>query len=171
MISRKIRDRSMEVKKRSIVWSIIWSIIFVIYIIYVMYIVYYSRHGYYMGGVNLRLFSSYIEAFHNSGIHVWFGLIANILLFVPFGFLLPHNLRLFRKFWLSCSAGIVFSLLIEIIQYVTKHGIFDIDDIFNNIIGTIIGYSLFKLGVLVTNTIKHHLKKTGPLRHKTVSRS
>lgn len=165
MIFRKIRDRSTKVNKRPIVWSIVWSIFFVIYLIYVVYIVFYSRQGYYMRGINLRLFSSYIEAWHMYNNHDmynsnWVSLIANILLFIPFGFFLPLIFRLFRKLWLSCSAGIILSLLIEIIQYVTKHGISDIDDIFNNIIGTIIGYGLFSLCFLVSNTIKHHLKKT-----------
>ena len=159
MLFKKIRDRSTKVKKWSIGWSIVWSIFFVIYLVYVVYIVFYSRQDYYMSGMNLRLFSSYIEAWHHMERDYWVSLIANIILFIPLGFFLPLIFGLFRKLWLVCSVGIILSLLIEIIQYVTKHGIFDIDDIFNNIIGTIIGYGLFSFCFLVSNTIKNIIRR------------
>ena len=41
--------------------------------------------------------------------------------------------------------GFGFTLLIEIFQYISNFGIFEIDDIFDNTIGVIIGYSIFMI--------------------------
>ena len=66
----------------------------------------------------------------------------NILLFVPLGLLtyllFPRVRRLYRA-WLL---GLCFSLLIEITQYKTHLGLFQVDDMYNNVIGMTIGYGL-----------------------------
>ena len=66
----------------------------------------------------------------------------NILLFVPLGLLtyllFPWVRRLYRV-WLL---GLCFSLLIEITQYKTHLGLFQVDDMYNNVIGMTIGYGL-----------------------------
>ncbi|MBO4579188.1 MAG: VanZ family protein [Clostridiales bacterium] len=67
----------------------------------------------------------------------------NILLFVPFGFLLPTMAKFFRKFIVVVFFGFMASLAIETIQFFTSLGIFDIDDLLNNTIGAYIGYILF----------------------------
>ncbi|WP_368489740.1 VanZ family protein [Clostridium sp. BJN0013] len=68
-----------------------------------------------------------------------FTVIMNIFIFIPLGYL-------FRKktFTFSLVSAFVISLCIEIIQYILKVGIFDIDDIIFNIIGFMIGCRLIK---------------------------
>lgn len=62
----------------------------------------------------------------------------NILLFVPFGYLLKTLSE--RKSWMwVILQGVLFSLLIECIQYTFCLGWFDIDDIINNTLGTCTG--------------------------------
>ena len=62
----------------------------------------------------------------------------NVLLFIPLGLLLYP---LFRKYKIVCSLvlGFLLSLNIEWIQLVTHRGVFDVDDLINNTIGTAIG--------------------------------
>lgn len=60
-----------------------------------------------------------------------------------FGFLLPFYLEKFKKSYFTILIGFCVTLLIEILQYITKIGIFEIDDIFNNTLGLIIGYFTF----------------------------
>lgn len=71
-------------------------------------------------------------------------LFGNILLFIPFPFLLFYffGIRSYSKLFLL-SAGT--SLLIEIIQYIFNIGVSDIDDLLLNVIGASIGLSILYL--------------------------
>ena len=58
---------------------------------------------------------------------------------------LPYFIRALRGFWKDALAVFVIDLLIEIIEYVTARGSFDVDDIILNMLGAIIGYGIWKL--------------------------
>ncbi len=66
------------------------------------------------------------------------GIILNILLFVPYGYLLSS---LFTRLhgWQVVMTGFLFSLLIEMAQLITRLGYADVDDLINNTIGTAVG--------------------------------
>lgn len=74
----------------------------------------------------------------------------NILLFVPFGFLIPcvnpHHLS---KMGFSMLGGIAASVLIEGTQLITGLGCCDIDDIIANSVGAMIGYGLYRLWKMI----------------------
>ncbi|MBO4604740.1 MAG: VanZ family protein [Clostridiales bacterium] len=70
-------------------------------------------------------------------------ILLNILLFVPFGFLLPTMAKCFRKMIVTGLLGFAVSILIETVQFFTGLGIFDADDLLNNTIGALAGYILF----------------------------
>jgi len=80
----------------------------------------------------------------------------NIVLFMPFGFLLPTIWPQFRKIKNTVCAGFFFSLAIELNQLLNNR-ITDIDDLFTNTLGAIIGYVLYK--VLYTALFKLILKR------------
>lgn len=103
---------------------------------------------------NLHLFSSYIEAWNNYSKVFWRNIILNILMFVPLGFLLPLFSDRFKKFYWSLGLCLLFTIGIEVTQYITKRGIFEVDDIFNNFLGALIGYSLVMLILLVVSKEK-----------------
>jgi glycopeptide antibiotics resistance protein len=77
----------------------------------------------------------------------------NILLFIPFGFGLPF-ITTFR-FKNVVIYGLVFSLIIELLQFLTglianmTFRIADINDLIFNTIGTAIGYALFLMFIRV----------------------
>lgn len=75
----------------------------------------------------------------------WFikNLVCNIAMFMPYGLLLPYSMKPKKLFLKVCIIGIVFSGLIEIIQYIFAIGKFDIDDIILNLLGAILGYTLY----------------------------
>lgn len=80
-------------------------------------------------------------------------LVGNIVLFIPVGFLFPVVVN--RKKWYAVFAsGLVFSLLIECIQLVTKRGCFDLDDILFNVIGEMIGYGCFRVAEVICGKLK-----------------
>lgn len=98
------------------------------------------------GEVNFHLFSSYREAYNTMQISLFRNNVLNILLFVPLGMLLPLYRDNLKKIYKVVPIGFLIALVIEVIQYISKMGIFEIDDIFNNTIGVLIGYSIFMIG-------------------------
>ena len=87
-----------------------------------------------------------------SSITQWWALInllGNIIPFIPFGFLLPITYKKFSSAIKVLSIGLASILLIEIFQFFTKLGFFDVDDIILNMIGIVCGY----LMLLIINRI------------------
>ena len=76
--------------------------------------------------------------------HAVINLVGNVIMFVPLGFLLPcvvRRMRSFLRHFAYCAVLIVF---IELIQLFTLLGSLDIDDLLLNLIGTTVGYLIFK---------------------------
>ena len=73
-------------------------------------------------------------------------IILNILMFIPFGYLLTAVLprRPAGTAAVAVSAAL-FSLLIEALQFHLMRGLFEWDDLFNNLLGALIGFALFRL--------------------------
>lgn len=92
--------------------------------------------------VCLYPFYSYREAWRSQSAIEWRNLILNICLFMPWGFLLPLWGGRFRKLFWTVGSGLLASVLIEGIQFVCKRGVVEFDDVFNNTLGTLIGYGL-----------------------------
>ena len=70
-------------------------------------------------------------------------LLGNIIPFIPFGFLLPITYKKFSSAISIFVIGLASILLIEIFQFFTKLGNFDVDDIILNMIGIVCGYVIF----------------------------
>jgi glycopeptide antibiotics resistance protein len=70
----------------------------------------------------------------------------NILIFIPFGFVLPILFKRFRNPLLSIGLVFFLSLMVEGIQRVFRIGQFDVDDIILNATGGIIGFVAFIVG-------------------------
>ena len=70
-------------------------------------------------------------------------LLGNIIPFIPFGFLLPIAYKKFSSTISVFFTGLASILLIEIFQFLTKLGTFDVDDIILNMIGIVCGYLMF----------------------------
>lgn len=63
----------------------------------------------------------------------------NIIMFIPFGVLLPVCFRKADKMGIIALTALLFSFIIEIAQLVTARGFFEFDDMLNNTIGAVIG--------------------------------
>ncbi len=100
---------------------------------------------------NFELFYE-IQRFMNiGGTSFVINVIGNVTAFIPLGFFIPVLYReqrknkviighYFRSFLFVTFLGLLFSLTVETIQMVSKVGSFDVDDLFLNTIGVIIGY-------------------------------
>lgn len=70
-------------------------------------------------------------------------LFGNILMFIPMGFYLPSLFKKQKIFLIMLLTVICISTSIECIQFFTKLGTSDIDDIILNVFGAIIGYIFY----------------------------
>ena len=79
---------------------------------------------------------SLLDFFYNS--------LGNVLWFIPFGFLFPTVIQ--KKSMVgTILAGGCLSVSIESLQFVLETGVSDIDDVFFNVCGTIIGFILYRI--------------------------
>ena len=84
-------------------------------------------------------------------------LFGNVFIFVPFGFFLPMGSRQ-RSFFGTAFYSFGLSLCVEVFQFITKVGSFDVDDLLLNTIGGICGYILFVICAAIRR--RHAGKKT-----------
>ena len=70
-------------------------------------------------------------------------LVGNILVFVPFGFLLPYVWKKAGNFFVMLLNAFVFVLGIEVFQLFSAFGAFDVDDIILNCMGAVWGYLFY----------------------------
>lgn len=133
-------------------WTKAGWLLFYLYIILLSYFLFFSEHygrdsltsGY---RYNLELFKEikrFIEYRQQLGVEsVVVNILGNVLAFSPFGFLLAMLNKRYRKFFAITLICILFSFCVEVIQMMLKVGIFDVDDIFLNTVGGIVGYWIY----------------------------
>lgn len=90
--------------------------------------------------VNLYLFRAWREAWNTFSLQNWLNVLLNIGLFVPLGGLLPLLAEPFRKWYAALGAGFGATLAIECAQYLLGRGMFDVDDLFTNALGAMLGW-------------------------------
>lgn len=76
-------------------------------------------------------------------------LFGNVLVFIPFGFILPVMRIKRRKFFYTVFATFLLSLCIETIQLVFRVGAFDVDDLILNTLGGMIGVCIYFVANIV----------------------
>ncbi|WP_027084845.1 VanZ family protein [Cohnella panacarvi] len=117
--------------------------------------IFHKRAGW--GSYNIEPFSTLRQyIFHsdryNPGI-IERNLTGNIALFVPFGLLAPMlfaSLRAWIRFW---PFALAISIAIEAIQYYTRSGVGDIDDVILYAIGCYAGYGMFSAARFTKNRL------------------
>lgn len=75
--------------------------------------------------------------------YAWYQVIANVLVFIPLGFLSPLLFKAVYKWWHVLLVGFGGSLIIEGLQILTSRNVVDIDDLIFNTLGAMIGYVVY----------------------------
>ena len=91
-------------------------------------------------GVDLGIFETWGTSMIS---HAYF--IENILMFLPFGILFPLVFPKLRKLGFCMAAGLFLSVLLELLQLLTKRGFCQLDDVLTNAFGTVLGWGLYKI--------------------------
>ncbi len=129
--------------------------VFILYILGVLSLTFIVRETMilrtpYNRGVVLEPFCEIDAMLHQPNHFFWFmQIFLNILLFVPFGLMLPMLSERFRSLWLTTLTGFIFSAGIETMQYITGRGLTEVDDVINNTAGALVGYILYVTVMLI----------------------
>jgi len=106
-----------------------------------------SRGANYSDDFNFNLFSGYVNAWNKWSLSELQLILFNMIMFLPMGFLLPLLSKRAERFNVMFCVSLAVTFGIEILQFVTSTGIFELDDLFHNVLGSIMGYALI-MGVL-----------------------
>jgi glycopeptide antibiotics resistance protein len=126
-------------------------LVFIIYLVALVYFLFFSEQmgrtpsdNYKYSLVPLKEIRRYVTYWRTIGsFYALLNLLGNVICFIPFGFVLPIISRQQRKFARITLLSFLSSLLVELIQLVSKVGSFDVDDMILNTLGGVIGYLLF----------------------------
>lgn len=100
--------------------------------------------------IPFKTITDYIKASSYINQSIWMSnLFGNVLAFFPLGIFLPWLFKRFMGFWRTVSFVFLATSSVEILQFGTRVGSFDIDDIILNTIGGAIGYLLIKIIFLI----------------------
>ncbi len=121
-------------KGRILLW-----LLFISYIWVVIQTAFFSREPGSRKKVSLLLFETWGNTFR---MHTYF--IENIIMFVPFGVLLPIHFHKMEKCRYCVLTGFLCSCAIETAQLITQRGFFQVDDILTNTTGALIGWCVWR---------------------------
>lgn len=132
-------------KNMRIAWKklLLWGVL-AMYLLFLVYATLLRGMGGYRS-INLHLLRAWREAWNNYSVKNWLNVLLNVAMFVPLGFLLPLISGKLRKWYLPIGIGFCLSFAIELFQLWRGTGVCDIDDLFANTLGTVIGYAVIML--------------------------
>ena len=78
--------------------------------------------------------------------HAVVNLAGNVVMFVPLGFLAPCIWVKLRKFGWHFLYMVLIIVSVEVLQLITLLGSCDVDDLILNLVGTTIGFVIWKIG-------------------------
>ncbi|MFO7637336.1 MAG: VanZ family protein [Clostridia bacterium] len=125
--------------------------IFIVYMLVLAYLLFCRTEDYGLGGYalfNLVPFRTVTRYLGSMGPGNWLvpvaNLLGNVILFIPVGMLLPYAVRKTDSWKAMAAVALLFPMVVETLQYVTRTGILDIDDVMLNAMGIILGYLIFR---------------------------
>ena len=144
----------------------------VLFILYLALLVYFLFFAEFFGRTDAALREDYaynLEPFkeisrfwtYRDKLGMWaflLNVVGNVAAFMPCGFFLPVISRRSRKWYNTFLLSFLLSLTIETIQLVFKVGSFDVDDLFLNTLGGILGFIMYR----IVQTIRVRRRRRGP---------
>lgn len=125
--------------------KMVLSIILWLYVLVVLYFTVIGRYSHEEYTVRLQFLYSYRNYFLTGDAYELRGIIVNIVMFIPFAFLSAALFRDKKPVIITLALGLALTLIIELLQLITHTGTFEIDDILNNLLGTIFGIVLWNI--------------------------
>ncbi len=102
-----------------------------------------------------EIFAAYRQYFETADKNVLIMIIINLLMMIPISFLLCMVIKSKCKYLWVMLISVSLSLLIEVLQLVTRCGTFEVDDLINNTVSTVLGILIY----LITKPFLKKLKR------------
>lgn len=131
-------------------------LLFIIYILCIFQIVTVQDVSGYSGGINITFFKELTR--YKIGSRLFYkNIVGNIVLFMPFGFLISYIFKINKKYLILLLVFIT-SIIIECIQ-LSIGRCFDVDDVILNVIGGFLGYIIYSLFNRILGNETEHNKE------------
>ena len=121
------------------------AILLSLYIVVLLYFTVVGRYSHEEYEYTISVFNSYRWRFKSNGEQLLCQLLINLFMLTPVGFMLPVVIHSKHKYLITMALSLLLTVFIETMQLVTKCGSFEVDDIINNFIGTVMGILLYML--------------------------
>jgi len=121
--------------KHQFIKKLPFLLVFYIYIFLLAGLTFLSRVPGSRFEVNLKVFGTITNNIYGNRY-----VVENIFMFIPLGMLFPLLWKRLNSAINCLIVGFFFSLLIEVSQYVTKRGYFQVDDLIFNTLGALLGF-------------------------------
>ncbi len=158
-------NSAMEVHSSQAVLKHFMRVSFVIYLVALLYFtlgkspaVMVNGSGYHANTKPLQTIKMYQNMFKGSPElkHTAFlNLFGNLVLLLPMAVYLPYFIKVLRNFTSDFLVVLTIIVAIELIEFYSHRGTFDIDDIILNAIGAIAGYVIWKICYVIHLKRKH----------------
>lgn len=116
-----------------------------------------TRKPFFDGQTNMIFFDSYRNAFIMQNTNELTYLLLNIMMMFPLGILLPLLFNKLKSLAWFVPVILIIILGIEFTQLYTGRGIFDVDDIMNNLLGALIGFGFLKSYFTLKRSPKNYI--------------
>jgi len=144
----------IKYKKEIILYKELLDLLFIIYVLCLFYVVTFEDVSF--GITNLTPFTEIFRYDIGSRLFIK-NVLGNIILFIPYGFFISYYLKL-EKTYSILGLSFLISITIETTQVFIGR-VFDIDDIILNLIGGIIGFSIYHIITKINSNLPSLLKK------------
>ncbi|MCC8126272.1 MAG: VanZ family protein [Clostridiales bacterium] len=123
-----------------------WALVsvWVTYLIVLLIQAFFSREPGSRTGIDLHLFETW-----GTTVQAHAYVVENVLMFVPFGVLLPQIFERQRSVFVCTLTGCVCSMALEFFQLMTQRGHCQLDDVVMNTLGTALGWVLYRIGRMI----------------------
>ncbi|MBM7553209.1 VanZ family protein [Thalassobacillus pellis] len=145
-------------------YKVVLSISFVFYLFALMALLFLGSRGNVWSDLSLieyikrssnfvpfKTISTYISAIVDGSMNLDIpvkNLIGNFVMFFPMGVYLPFVMKKINTVGLFAISMIILLFVIEVIQVITRRGSFDIDDFILNMIGALLGFTIWKTKIV-----------------------
>ena len=141
-------------QKNEKVTSMVLGILMTLYLMIFAFLCFFYRTPMDESHIRLEPFWSYKEAFNGTEVvrlGVARSILLNILITVPLGYLLPALYRNTKhRYAYTLLTVLALSLFTESVQFFTRTGLCETDDVINNVLGAVIGMLAYKVADMIT---------------------
>ena len=139
-----------------------WGITLWVYTVFLLFITVIGRYSFDDFRARLIPFESYREYLATGSLSELRGIIGNVLMFIPFSFLCAQfisnlydkNSKRIKTIFLTFGVSLLLTVTIELLQYLTRTGTFELDDLMHNVIGALLGILIWIIAVRVKGRTK-----------------